>query len=152
MFQVVHAAKLRVFRPENIDAWLAQAFQENGLGNRHLTVIMTLAMAGPMSVSVLADRISLAPSTTSLLVNELARAGLVERDEDEKDHRRRIVHLPDARFRELESLARERLKPIKRTLERLGPAEREQFMNGLRVLAEELGRESVSSDDETQVG
>lgn len=116
---------------------LATAFHEGSLGPRHMPPLFALVRRGPASVGELAERLDLAPATVSLLVNELSRAGLVERHEDEADRRRTIVSVPDEHRRLLSRLAEERLGVMRRTLERLEPAAREQFAEGLRILAEE---------------
>jgi DNA-binding MarR family transcriptional regulator len=95
-----------------------------------------------MSVSKLADRVALAPATTSLLVNELSRAGIVERREDELDRRRTIVTLAS----EYEALVKSRIdiimEPLRRTLKRLDAGQRAGFMQGLRIMVEEIGEEA----------
>ncbi len=117
-----------------------RAFLEAGLGERHGRVLLTLALTGPLGVAELAQRLALAPATTSLLVGELDRAGFVERHEDDADHRRTIVSLP-ARLRgALEEVARERLEPIRRSLEQLDPAARAHFVEGIRILGTEVAR------------
>jgi DNA-binding MarR family transcriptional regulator len=116
---------------------LAQAFRSGSLGPRHMPPLFSLAKAGPSSVGELAERLALAPATVSLLVNELSRAGLVERREDDDDRRRTIVSVPEEQRRLLLRLARERLGLIERTLARLEPEARAHFVEGLRVLAEE---------------
>jgi DNA-binding MarR family transcriptional regulator len=88
-------------------------------------------------VGELAERLGLAPATVSLLVNELNRAGLVERREDEADRRRTLVSVPEEHRRLLSDLAEERLGVVRRTLARLAPEERDHFAAGLRILAEE---------------
>ncbi|GAB2924755.1 MarR family transcriptional regulator [Nonomuraea fastidiosa] len=55
-----------------------------------------LLLDGPLSVSQLADRLSVAPTTVSLLVGELSRKGVLERREDDADRRRRIVDISPA--------------------------------------------------------
>ena len=83
----------------------------------------------------------MAPATASLLTNELNRAGLLERREDEHDRRRTIVSLPEEHRGLFQDVARRRLAPLERTLERLSPGARIQFIEGMRILGEELARE-----------
>jgi DNA-binding MarR family transcriptional regulator len=102
-----------------------------------MPVLFSLARGGPTSVGELAARLSLAPATVSLLVNDLSRAGLVERREDDRDRRRTIVSVPEEHRRLLGRLADERLALVRRTLERLEPEARANFVDGLRILLEE---------------
>ncbi|HWE61242.1 MAG TPA: MarR family transcriptional regulator [Chloroflexota bacterium] len=115
------------------------------LGQRHFPILLSLALEGPATVSELAGRVVLAPATTSLLVNELSRAGLVQRQEDDTDRRRTIVSLPDQYRLPIERRATERIAPLRRALARLEPEVRDHFIAGLRVLAEELSGESEES-------
>jgi DNA-binding MarR family transcriptional regulator len=115
------------------------AFEQNNLGPRHVRVLMNLAFEDAQSVSRLAERIGLSLGTTSLMVGELNRAGLVERSEDEQDRRRTIVTLHPAHRKTVQLLFRERTEPMRRALERMDPADRRTFMDCWRLLAEEVG-------------
>jgi DNA-binding MarR family transcriptional regulator len=97
-------------------------------------------IGGPASVSELAERIGLTPATTSLLVGELSRTGFVQRQEDEADRRRTIVSVDKS----IEDVVRpslgETLEPLDRALARMSAVQRTHFMDGLRILNEEIGR------------
>jgi DNA-binding MarR family transcriptional regulator len=119
---------------------LREAFEGGGLGPRHVPVLMTVGFDGPLSVSEIAERIGLSLATTSLMVGELDRHGLVERAEDERDRRRTMVRLPEAYRALVDGWAQTRYAPVARALERLSPGARRHFMEGLAVLAEESSR------------
>ncbi|WP_019819083.1 MarR family transcriptional regulator [Saccharomonospora saliphila] len=63
------------------------------LAPRHLSLLSLLLLDGPQTVSRLAEGLSLAPTTVSLIVGELSRKGVVVRREDETDRRRRIIDI-----------------------------------------------------------
>ncbi|WP_035859186.1 MarR family transcriptional regulator [Cryptosporangium arvum] len=63
------------------------------LAPRHLSLLSLLLLDGPQTVSQLADRLEVAPTTVSLLVGDLSRKGVLDRREDETDRRRRIVDI-----------------------------------------------------------
>ena len=130
---------LKQDREEEKPEELQRAFDEGSLGERHFPPLIVLSLEGPMSVSELADRVGLTVATTSLLVGELSRAGLVERTEDDRDRRRTIVSLSEEIRKVAEPRIQEHLQPFRRTLERLSPAARAHFMEGMRVLNEEAG-------------
>jgi DNA-binding MarR family transcriptional regulator len=130
---------LKQDREEEKPEELQRAFEQGSLGERHFPPLIVLSLEGPMSVSELADRLGLTVATSSLLVGELSRAGLVERSEDERDRRRTIVSLSEEIRKIAEPRIKERLQPFRRTLERLSPAARTHFMEGMRVLNEEAG-------------
>jgi DNA-binding MarR family transcriptional regulator len=125
---------------EEVPEPFREAFEQEGCGHRHLPVVMTAYLYGPLSVSELAEQIGLSLATTSLMVGELDRAGLVERSEDEEDRRRTLVTVDEGIARELDAWVQERLEPLRRTLERLSPETRADFMEGWRVLDEESAR------------
>jgi DNA-binding MarR family transcriptional regulator len=64
-------------------------------GERHIAALISLGVAGPATVSELARRMDMSTAHASLVVGDLARAGLVEREHDEKDRRRIVVSLSD---------------------------------------------------------
>jgi DNA-binding MarR family transcriptional regulator len=112
------------------------AFEGGSLGPRHVPVLMTVTFMGDLSVSQIAERIGLSLATTSLMVGELAREGLVERTEDERDRRRTIVRLhPDYRD-VMDAWAQERFAPVGRALGSLSPTARRHFLEGLHALAD----------------
>ena len=74
---------------------LREAAARGSLGPRHVPALLAVAAAEPLSVSELSRRLGLGLSTTSTLVGELSRAGLLERYEDDADRRRTIVRLHD---------------------------------------------------------
>jgi DNA-binding MarR family transcriptional regulator len=66
------------------------------LAPRHLALLAYLHYDGPLTVSQLADRLEVAPTTVSLMVGDLSRHGILTREEDDADRRRRIVAIaPD---------------------------------------------------------
>ena len=125
---------------------IRDAFENSGCGHRHLPVVMAAYLYGPLSVTELAEQIGLSLATTSLMVGELDRAGLVERSEDEQDRRRTLVSVDDDIGRELDAWVRERLEPLRRTLERLSPEARAHFMEGWRLLDEESARSAPAPE------
>lgn len=63
------------------------------LAPRHLSLLSFLLLDGPMTVNELAERLEVAPTTVSLMVSDLSRAGVLERREDDTDRRRRIISI-----------------------------------------------------------
>lgn len=126
---------------------LRDAIARGSLGPRHMPALRAVAAAGPLSVSELARRLGLGLSSTSAIVGQLSRAGLLERAEDDADRRRTIVRLHED-YREIVSdWTRRALGPLRGTLERLAPAAREQFIEGWRILHEEVTRLPLEGDD-----
>ena len=118
---------------------LRESFEKSELGERHVDRCRP-GPEGPASVSELAERIGLAPATTSLLVGELSRAGLVQRREDEDDRRRTIVSVDESIEDVVRPYLEETLTPLAAGLDRMSRAQRTHFMEGMRILNDEFGR------------
>ncbi len=127
---------------------LRDAASRGSLGPRHMPALLAVAAAGPLSVSELARRLGLGLSTTSAIVGQLNRAGLLERAEDDADRRRTIVCLHDNYRDVIGTWAEQALAPLRGTLERLPARARAQFVEGWRILHEEATRRAPVGDDE----
>lgn len=119
---------------------LREVGRRASLTARHMPAVLAVAAAGPLSVSELARRLGLSLSSTSAIVGELSRTGLLERAEDDADRRRTIVHLHEDYRQLLTEWLAEAQAPLRGTLERLPPGARAQFMEGWRILHEEASR------------
>jgi DNA-binding MarR family transcriptional regulator len=133
---------------------LRDAAERGALGPRHMPALLAVAAAGPLSVSELARRLGLGLSSTSTIVGQLSRAGLLERAEDETDRRRTIVRLHDDHREVMGRWAAQARAPMRATLERLTPQARAQFVEGWRILHEEVTRTTALDAEECdeQVG
>ena len=141
---------MAAFKRSAIPKEVREVFADPALGPRHLTPVAHLIYEGPMTVNELARRIGLAPATTSLMVSELSRTGVVDRREDDADRRRTIVSVPEVHR---EPLARwlSGGEPMRRALEQLSYSERRAFLKALRILEEELRlRQSQSAAPPTR--
>jgi DNA-binding MarR family transcriptional regulator len=119
---------------------LRDAGTRASLGPRHMPAMLAVAAAGPLSVTELARRLGLGLSTTSAIVGDLSRAGLLERAEDDADRRRTIVQVHEDYSQMLGGWLAQALAPLRGTLERLPAPARAQFMEGWRILHEEATR------------
>jgi DNA-binding MarR family transcriptional regulator len=135
-----------------VPASFHETFERASLGPRHIPLLFVLALDGPLSVSELAGELGLSLSTTSLMVGELSRAGMVERAEDQEDRRRTIVRLNESLRQQLDAHVQERLAPFRRTLQRLSPRARSSFLEGWRILSEETARDAGSDGDQPHDG
>jgi DNA-binding MarR family transcriptional regulator len=126
---------------------LLDAVARGSLGPRHMPALLAVAAAEPLSVSELAARLGLGLSTTSAIVGQLSRAGLLERAEDESDRRRTIVRLHEKDRAVIGAWADDALAPLRGTLERMQPRARVHFMEGWRILHEEATRGAPAEDE-----
>jgi DNA-binding MarR family transcriptional regulator len=119
---------------------MREAIERSGLGKRHATALLSVAATEPIGVTELARRLGLLLSSTSTVVGELSRAGLVEREEDDEDRRRTLVRVHSDYREEMATWVEAALQPLRNTLERLSPSARADFMEGWRILSEEAAR------------
>jgi DNA-binding MarR family transcriptional regulator len=125
---------------------MRHAIERASLGKRHATALLAVAGAEPISVSELAKRLGLLLSSTSTIVGELSRAGLLERSEDDRDRRRTIVRMHEDYRGAMEGWIEVTLAPVRHTLERLSPQARANFMEGWRILHEEAALHASDED------
>jgi DNA-binding MarR family transcriptional regulator len=119
-------------------AELRQAFGHGKLGPRHAGALTVVAREQPLSVGSLAEQLGVTLTSTSLIVSELADAGLVERREDPEDRRRTIVTVAEHVRPAVDGWLTTRAEPLRKALDRLQPPERDGLLSGLAALAEEL--------------
>jgi DNA-binding MarR family transcriptional regulator len=117
---------------------LRAAFRAAGLGPRHVGVLAHLAAEGPMTVGELADRLRVSLAHASLMAGALARAGLAERREDERDRRRTIVAVSERYAEPIREWLRARVDPLRALLAELSADERDALLGALRLLDERL--------------
>jgi DNA-binding MarR family transcriptional regulator len=108
--------------------------------SRHISALLHIAAEGPIGMTELAERLHVSLATMSQLVTELDDWQLVERKQDDVDRRRILVTIASDHRPMIRAMLVQRLQPLQRTLNRLDPDQREAFVHGLTVLAEELDR------------
>lgn len=108
-------------------------FDRGALGTRHVPVLVAVAMHGPWSVGEIARHVALNPATTSQLVNELSRAGLLRREPDPHDRRRMIVSVAQKHQEAIHKIASIRMNVLREAFGQLTPVERRHFLHGWRT-------------------
>lgn len=122
----------------DLPAELTGIFQAHRLTARHGAVLPQLVVDPAIGVSELAARMRLSLSTTSELVGELSRAGLVQRHEDPANRRRTLVSLAPEHRAAVERFVALRSAPLLRVLDSLSPRDRAGFVAGLTAWAREV--------------
>ena len=130
-------------RKAEVPLAIKNTWHERGLAPRHMQVLVSLGLSGPMSVSELSERLDVGLATTSLLVGELSRAGLIVRREDDTDRRRTIVDLIPSQRQAVSAFVQRRASIVKSAIEGLEPAERAGLIKGLRMIIAALDAEPV---------
>jgi DNA-binding MarR family transcriptional regulator len=97
-------------------------------------MLVSLAVAGPGTVSELAERLDMSQAHASLVVGELAEVGLVEREHDPQDRRRIIVSLSAKARPAVAEMRRRSAAPLLEFLDRLSDREADRFIANLELL------------------
>ena len=118
-----------------------EALQSFALAPRHLSLFAILLFDGPMTVNELAARLEVAPTTVSLLIGDLSRQGILERREDERDRRRRIIAIAADHEPAISSWLAPGAAAWRKALAPLTPQQRRLFVDTLLAYEAEVGRE-----------
>ncbi len=110
-----------------------ESLQSLELAPRHLSLLSYLLFDGPLTVSELAERLQVAPTTVSLLVSELVEKGVVRRREDDADRRRRIIDIAVGQRAAIEQWLAPGARAWQRALDPLTPAQRAAFVATLHA-------------------
>ncbi|WP_369246876.1 MarR family winged helix-turn-helix transcriptional regulator [Streptomyces sp. R41] len=110
-----------------------EELQSLALAPRHLSLLSYLLFDGPMTVNDLAARLEVAPTTVSLMVGELSGKGILERQEDPADRRRRIVSITDAQRPSISTWLSRGATAWRRALAPLTPDQRQLVIDTLRA-------------------
>ena len=119
--------------------------QAGGYGERHIAMLISLAIEGPATVSELGQRLDMTSAHASLVVGELARAGLVERNHDERDRRLIIVSLSDAAKPAVAEMRKRNGAPLLSFLGELEEDEADQFIEHLGRLISHIRGEAETN-------
>jgi DNA-binding MarR family transcriptional regulator len=140
-----YAARLAPLLPQLVLAYqrragdIPAALRDAGqLGQRHVGMLITLAISGPLSVSELAQRAGMTIAHASLVVGELARAGLVTREHDEQDRRRILVSLSAVAKPAVAEMRRRNAEPVIAFLRELDERQAEEFIAAVTLLLTHL--------------
>jgi DNA-binding MarR family transcriptional regulator len=140
-----YAARLAPLLPQLVLAYQRRAgdipapLQSAGqLGQRHVGTLIMLAIGGPLSVSELAQRAGMTVAHASLVVGELAKAGLVEREHDERDRRRILVSLSEVAKPAVAEMRRRNAEPVIAFLRELEESQADAFIRQLSLLLTHL--------------
>ena len=114
---------------------LAGTMRRYGLGQRHISALLTVALWGPITVSDVAGRHHVQVKTASLVAVELEQAGLLARRTDPADRRRTILAVPAAKEQVVKAGLRKRAARLRKVLDGLTATQREGLILGLEELA-----------------
>src|SRR5690348_13094294 len=113
------------------------------LAPRHLALLAYLQYDGALTVSELADRLEVAPTTVSLMVGDLSRHGILTRSEDDADRRRRIIAIAPGAAAAIAQWLSGSAAAWTEVLDALTPGERATFVAVMRAYEAALDRHAT---------
>ncbi|MGA4838656.1 MarR family winged helix-turn-helix transcriptional regulator [Streptomyces sp. G45] len=116
-------------------ALVAEALAAEGMKMWHHVVLAAVADLGPVAQADLGRSVALDPKDMVGVLNDLQRAGLVDRAPDPADRRKNAVTITDEGRRTIRRCARAAREANAELLAPLTEGEREQFMEMLTRLA-----------------
>uniref|UniRef100_A0A7C5VUS0 MarR family transcriptional regulator n=1 Tax=Thermomicrobium roseum TaxID=500 RepID=A0A7C5VUS0_THERO len=118
---------------------------EFDLSMAQLKVLFALSCSGPLTVSEVAERLSITSPTASHLIDRLVHLGLVRRREDERDRRRTVVELSASGEDLLRQLRQGNEQYWRELLNELDFVDLRALLQGVRALAEAARRARVTN-------
>lgn len=116
---------------------VAASLAPEGIGRQHFAVLASLAESGPASQAELGRRLWLDRSDMHAIVSALEASGLIKRDGDPADQRRKVVSITPAGRRTLKQLDRRIQSAQEQILAPLQPRERDLLV----ALLARIGRD-----------
>lgn len=117
------------------------------LAPRHLSLLSVLLLDGPLTVSELAAKLSIAPTTVSLIVSDLSRKEVLVRLEDNTDRRRRIIDISPGSRPAISQWLSPGARAWRHALAPLTPQQQQVVVD--TMLAYEAAFTTASDDDST---
>lgn len=118
---------------------------EFDLSMAQLKVLFALSCSGPLTVSEVAERLSITSPTASHLIDRLVHLGLVRRREDERDRRRTVVELSASGEDFLRQLRQGNEQYWRELLNQLDFVDLRALLQGVRALAEAARRARITN-------
>jgi DNA-binding MarR family transcriptional regulator len=108
------------------------------LAPRHLCLLSILLFDGPMTVTELAGRLGIAPTTASLMIGDLSRQGVLVRTEDPADRRRTIVSISESQRAAVDAWLAPGARAWEHALTPLTPSQRALVIDTLKAYEQDL--------------
>lgn len=132
-----------------LDHWYDRQMADLGMSRAEWSVMSRLAMAegGPLTPSVLADVLALAPSSMTYRLDRMVEHGLVARETDESNRARVLVTLTEKGWQTFSRALRESDIMEGRVLAPLSAEQRDELANMLEAVIASLEPHTRSRGD-----
>ncbi|MCC7118397.1 MAG: MarR family transcriptional regulator [Anaerolineales bacterium] len=121
------------FMHRSMNGW-KQFAKACGLSMPQFSILMQLHHKGAFGMSEVSERFEITPAAASQLVEKLVQSGYVQREEDPKDRRAKLLNLTDAGHDLVRRGARERYHWVDELAVRLNEADKAKISAALEML------------------
>lgn len=134
-----------VFMHRSMRGWTHFA-KTTGLSMPQFSILMQLHHQGAFSMSQVSERFEITPAAASQLVDKLVQNGFVQREEDPKDRRAKLLNLTDKGKQLIQQGTEERYRWVDELTEKFSAEERvkiSEALNIMTVAVKELESETI---------
>lgn len=132
--EAIHTWLIMLRMQQAITNYLLPPIIQDGLGSSDFRVLDVLLHKGPMSVNAIGPKVDLNPGSVSVAVDRLYKKGLVNRVEDEKDRRIRVVSLTEKGRKVFLPMFRRHMALLERAFEGVPPEERIRLEEAMKKI------------------
>lgn len=139
----IHTWLILLRMQQAITNYLLPPIIQDGLGSSDFRVLDVLLHKGPIPVNAIGPKVDLNPGSVSVAVDRLYKKGLVNRVEDERDRRIRVVSLTEKGRKAFLPMFRRHMALLERAFEGVPAEERirlEEAMKRIGRRAEALAK------------
>jgi len=115
-------------------------------------VLVMLYYENPLNLGAIAEGLAINPSNASRACDKLVAAGLVRREDDDRDRRNLAISLTTKGQRHLDSLMASRRRLLDDLVAEMGPTDQRRLAKGLSALLAVLGDDDPSTRLGTRPG
>ena len=119
---------------DSLAAYAHESIRSMGLGLSDFGVLEVLLHKGPLPVNAIGSKIRLTSGSISIAIDRMEEKGLVERRDDPKDRRARVVHLTPEGRKLIACAFTQHAAAMEHATSGLSPAERKEAIRLLKKL------------------
>lgn len=126
-----------VFMHRSMSGW-KQFAKSCGLSMPQFSILMQLHRRGAFGMSEVSERFEITAAAASQLVDKLVQNGFVQREEDPKDRRAKLLNLSDKGRSFIERGTQQRYRWVDELAGKLSAEERAKVSEALNILTEAM--------------
>jgi len=126
-------AWMDVFMHRSMSGW-KQFAKSCGLSMPQFSILMQLHHKGAFGMSEVSERFEITAAAASQLVDKLVQNGFVQREEDPKDRRAKLLNLTDKGKKLIQKGTDERYRWVDELTEKLSAEQRNKVIEALNIM------------------